>query len=132
MADPLPTVFSVNCTLNGFQSNEDKDIIPPPPLHKASNSLSSHQHYHNNENSGITKSYSQYHPNHVTNVIVETPPPMFHSDYNSETGVGSAESTTSSSSGFNSGEGGVTIRLYVWSITHVFFHFLYFLSYLGI
>ena len=93
---------------SGGGSNEEKDIIPPPPLHKASNSLSSHQHYHNKENSGITKSYSQYHPNHVTNVIVETPPPMFHSDYNSETGVGSAESTTSSSSGFNSGEGGVT------------------------
>merc|ERR1711997_156570 len=32
----------------------------------------------------------------------------FNSDYNSETGVGSGASTTSSSSGFNSGEGGVT------------------------
>ena len=55
-----------------------------------------------------SKSYSQYHTNHVTNVIVDTPPPTFNSDYNSETGGGSGASTTSSSSGFNSGEGGVT------------------------
>lgn len=75
---------------------------------RSSASASSHHHHHNHNNLNHNKNYSQYHPNHVTNVIVETPPPTFNSDYNSETGAGSAASTTSSSSGFNSGEGGVT------------------------
>ena len=90
---------------SGGASNEEKDVIPLP--HKQSASLLNHHHTHNNINHGKTYN-SQYHQNHVTNVIVETPPPTFNSDYNSETGVGSGASTTSSSSGFNSGEGGVT------------------------